>query len=194
MEKSELQLKFETIARKAIQREGIEDVLKYLDEKTDFYTAPASTRFHGDHEGGLVEHSINVFNMLRKSEMLDRDKYNIENVAIVALFHDLCKANTYATEMRNKKENGQWIQVPFYTVDEEYPYGHGEKSVYILMREGLKLTDEEALAIRWHMGAFTDSVKGGSYSLNPAFEMSHLALELHIADMRATSILEKKEK
>ncbi len=194
MEKSELQLKFETIARKAIQREGIEDVLKYLDEKTDFYTAPASTRFHCDHEGGLVEHSINVFNMLRKSEILDRDKYNIENVAIVSLFHDICKANTYVTEMRNKKENGQWIQVPFYTVDEEYPYGHGEKSVYILMREGLKLTDEEALAIRWHMGAYTDSVKGGSFSLNTAFEMSPLALELYIADMRATDYLEKKEK
>lgn len=97
--------------------------------------------------------------MLRKSEILDRDKYNIENVAIVSLFHDICKANTYVTEMRNKKENGQWIQVPFYTVDEEYPYGHGEKSVYILMREGLKLTDEEALAIRWHMGAFTDRCK-----------------------------------
>lgn len=194
MEKSELQLKFETIARKAIQREGIEDVLKYLDEETDFYTAPASTRFHCDHEGGLVEHSINVFNMLRKSEILDRDKYNIENVAIVSLFHDICKANTYVTEMRNKKENGQWIQVPFYTVDEEYPYGHGEKSVYILMREGLKLTDEEALAIRWHMGAYTDSVKGGSFSLNTAFEMSPLALELYIADMRATDYLEKKEK
>ena len=194
MEKSELQLKFETIARKAIQREGIEDVLKYLDEKTDFYTAPASTRFHCDHEGGLAEHSINVFNMLRKSEILDRDKYNIENVAIVSLFHDICKANTYVTEMRNKKENGQWIQVPFYTVDEEYPYGHGEKSVYILMREGLKLTDEEALAIRWHMGAYTDSVKGGSFSLNTAFEMSPLALELYIADMRATDYLEKKEK
>lgn len=194
MEKSELQLKFETIARKAIQREGIEDVLKYLDEETDFYTAPASTRFHCDHEGGLVEHSINVFNMLRKSEILDRDKYNIENVAIVSLFHDICKANTYVTEMRNKKENGQWIQVPFYTVDEEYPYGHGEKSVYILMREGLKLTDEEALAIRWHMGAYTDSVKGGNFSLNTAFEMSPLALELYIADMRATDYLEKKEK
>ena len=194
MEKSELQLKFETIARKAIQREGIEDVLKYLDEKTDFYTAPASTRFHCDHEGGLVEHSINVFNMLRKSEILDIDKYNIENVAIVSLFHDICKANTYVTEMRNKKENGQWIQVPFYTVDEEYPYGHGEKSVYILMREGLKLTDEEALAVRWHMGAYTDSVKGGSFSLNTAFEMSPLALELYIADMRATDYLEKKEK
>lgn len=194
MEKSELQLKFETIARKAIQREGIEDVLKYLDEETDFYTAPASTRFHCDHEGGLVEHSINVFNMLRKSEILDRDKYNIENVAIVSLFHDICKANTYVTEMRNKKENGQWIQVPFYTVDEEYPYGHGEKSVYILMREGLKLTDEEALAIRWHMGAYTDSVKGGSFNLNTAFEMSPLALELYIADMRATDYLEKKEK
>ena len=96
--------------------------------------------------------------------------------------------------MRNKKENGQWIQVPFYTVDEEYPYGHGEKSVYILMREGLKLTDEEALAIRWHMGAYTDSVKGGSYSLNAAFEMSTLALELHVADVRATDYLEKKEK
>lgn len=182
---------FKNIARKYIHREGLEEVLQYID-KTDFYRAPASTRFHGDYEGGLVEHSLNVFKMLRQ-EHFAREKYSEETIAIVSLFHDLCKANFYAVEMRNAKIDGQWVKVPFYTVKEEYPYGHGEKSVYLLMREGLKITDEEAMAIRWHMGAYTDSVKGGSYSLNDAFNGNPLALELHIADMRATNYLERKD-
>lgn len=193
--------KFENTVRKYIQRDGIENILTFL-ASTDFYEAPASTKYHGAYKGALAEHSLNVFNCLMKSEFLKDIKneetgtqmYSNETIAIVALFRDLCKADFYGVAMRNAKNaNGVWVKVPYYTVEDKYPYGHGEKSVYLLMREGLKLTDEEALAIRWHMSGFTDSVKGGSYSLNEAYNISPLAVELALADMRATYLLENKE-
>ena len=183
--------KFVKIVRENIKRDGIEDLLKYLDE-TDFYKAPASSMFHCNYEGGLVEHSINVFEMILKSEYVKN--YSVETLAIISLFHDLCKANLYKVEMRNtKNEYGQWIKVPYYKTDEKYPFGHGEKSVYLLMKY-IKLTDEEALAINWHMGSFDYRVRGGCYSLGEAFNQSTLALELHIADMRASYITENKNK
>lgn len=184
-----LKLNFINLARKNIHREGLDSLLNYL-ENTDFYTAPASTHYHGAYEGGLLEHSINVFKALSESKYVS--DYSMESIAIVSLFHDICKTGLYKIEMRNvKNENGQWVKKPFYKVDEDYPYGHGEKSVYLIMKY-MKLTDEEALAIRWHMGGFDDTVKGGSYSLGKAFSQSLLALELHLADMRATYILENK--
>lgn len=184
--------KFIKICKEKIHRDGIVSLLEWLENKSDFFTAPASTRFHGNYEGGLLEHSLNVYDLLCQSEML---KYipNLteENIAIVALFHDLCKTNFYKIDYRNvKNANGYWDRVPFYTIEDTLPYGHGEKSVYIVSGF-MRLTREEAMAIRWHMGAFDDSVKGGSFSLNGAFEQFPLALELHIADTRATYILEK---
>lgn len=184
--------KFIKLVKENIKREGIDDLLNYL-ETTDFYEAPASTKYHGAYKGGLLEHSINVFEMLSGSLSYASPKYSKETIALVSLFHDLCKANFYSVEMRNSRnENGQWVKVPYYSTKDQYPFGHGEKSVYLLMKY-LKLTDEEALAIRWHMGGFTDSVKGGSYSLSDAFSSSELALELHIADMRASYILESRK-
>lgn len=113
-----------------------------------------------------------------------------ETRAIVALLHDVCKVNFYKVEMRNaKNEAGQWEKVPYYAIDDQLPYGHGEKSVYII-NGFLKLNRDEAMAINWHMGAFDDRVKGGSYALSGAFEKYPFALELHIADMRATYITE----
>lgn len=182
--------RFLNAARTHIKREGIEDLISYL-ESTDFFEAPASTKYHGAYKGGLVEHSLNVFGMLANIKSYVREDYSLETLAICGLFHDICKANMYKVEMRNaKNQNGEWIKVPFYTVDEKFPYGHGEKSVY-LINKFMHLTDEEALAIRWHMGGFTDSVIGGSYALTGAYKQSVLALELHVADMRATYVLEK---
>lgn len=186
-----LKEEFIKIVRENIKRDGIEDLLDYL-ETTDFYKAPASTMYHGNYEGGLIEHSLNVFKMLSGSYSSVISEYDMESIAIVSLFHDLCKANLYKVEMRNVKQNGQWIQVPYYKTDEEFPFGHGEKSVYLLMKF-IKLTDEEALAIRWHMGGFDQAIKGGSYALSGAYSKSLLALELHIADMRATYICENTE-
>ena len=129
---------------RTVNREGIEDLIKFL-ESTDFFTAPASTRFHGNYEGGLVEHSMKVYEIL-KTKVEDND-----STKIVALLHDICKTNFYKTDFRNVKNNGVWEQVPYYTIEDTIPYGHGEKSV-MMISEFIKLTPEEKYAIRWHMG------------------------------------------
>lgn len=182
---------FIDIVQENIKRNGINNLLHYLDEDTDFYTAPASSMFHGNHEGGLVEHSINVFKLLSSNKMI-RDKYSMETIAIVSLFHDFCKINMYKVEMRNAKdENGQWIKVPYYKSNEDFPFGHGEKSAWIV-NKFINITDEEAMAINWHMGGFDARVRGGYNGLSKAFSDSMLVLETHIADMRATYLLENK--
>lgn len=190
--------KFEELYKKYITRAGADRLLAWL-ETTDFFTAPASTRYHCAYEGGLVEHSINVFRRLYVLSLGDRSLMGVpgieESVAIVGLLHDVCKANFYSVEMRNRKnEAGRWEQYPFYIVDDQLPYGHREKSVYIISRF-MELTPQEAMAIRWHMGGFDESVKGGSYALSGAFTKYRLALLAHLADMQATYIdeVEKAE-
>jgi hypothetical protein len=158
--------------------------------KTDFFTAPASTKFHGSYEQGLVEHSLNVLTELKTSKNASR--FSRESIIKVALLHDICKANFYGVDYRNAKIDGKWEQVPFYTVKDEFPYGHGEKSVLLASRF-IDLTDEEMFAIRFHMGAFDEAVKGG-FNLSQVYEKYPLALELHIADMRATYLVETRSK
>ena len=167
--------KFLTLCRENIHREGIDKLLAWL-EKSDFFTAPASTRFHGAHEGGLVEHSLNVYEQLVNGNPT-------ETTAIVFLLHDLCKTDYYTVSTRNVKENGVWVQKPYYTVDDKFPYGHGEKSVFMIERF-MRLTNEEAFAIRFHMGEYSDPNTG------KAFEKYPLALLLHQADERATFMME----
>ena len=172
-----------------IKREGADKLLKWI-EGTDFFEAPASTRFHLSREGGLLEHSINVYQRLLslyQNEGLGEIGTEVmESIAICGLLHDLCKTNFYTIEMRNaKNEKGQWEKVPYYAVDDKLPYGHGEKSVYIISGF-MKLTREEAMAIRWHMGGFDEAVRGGSYALNGAWGKFPMAVMLHIADLQAT--------
>lgn len=178
---------------RSTNRNGIEDLIKWL-ESTDFFTAPASTKYHGAYPGGLLQHSLNVCKRL--DDEIFRDSLGnqyYDSKVLVSLLHDVCKADLYIESFRNVKDpaTGTWSQVPYYTVDEKYPYGHGEKSVY-LVNKYILLTDEEAMAIRWHMGGFDQSVKGGSYSVGYAFEKYPLALLLHIADMKATYLDEER--
>ncbi len=181
-----------------IQREGSDKLLEYLLSKSsDFFTAPASTRFHGAYEGGLAEHSINVYECLKDYLSRDRVKqvyhleYDPESIAIVALLHDLCKINCYRVGTRNvKDENGVWQSVPTYEYDDKLPYGHGEKSVYIITGF-MKLTREEAFAIRYHMGF---SGVEDKRNVGDAFEQFPLAFALNTADMEATYFLEGKKK
>ncbi len=180
---------FLKIYKENIKREGADKLLEWL-EKSDFFCAPASTRFHSCHEGGLCEHSVKVYNRflnIIKSEYGENfsEKVSPETIALVALLHDVCKVNTYKVEMRNVKEDGVWVQKPYFTVDDHLPYGHGEKSVYII-NGFTRLTREEAIAINWHMGGFDTRVQGGSYSLKDAFTNFPLALLFHIADVEAT--------
>lgn len=180
--------KFEELFTKHIHREGSEDLLRYI-RSTDFYTAPASTRFHGSYAGGLVEHSIDVYNELKRILAAYPDvKASEETIAIVSLLHDLCKAEFYKTEFRNAKdESGTWVKVPYYSVDEQFAYGgHGDKSVYLIMKH-MKLTDEEAVAIRNHMGN-----EDGKYTCAGPYEQFPLAFLLHIADESATWYIQRK--
>lgn len=179
-----------------VKREGADKLLEYLDSSSsDFFTAPASTRFHGAHEGGLVEHSINVYQNLvdylnreRVKEVYNLD-YSAESIAIVALLHDICKINCYIPGSRNvKDEKGVWHQVPTYFFDDPMPYGHGEKSVYII-NGFIRLSREEAFAIRYHMGFSGNESKG---DIGTAFEMFPLAFALSVADMEASYFLEEK--
>ena len=167
--------KFLALCRENIHREGIDKLLAWL-EKSDFFTAPASTRYHGAYEGGLVDHSLNVYEQLVNGNPT-------ETTAIVSLLHDLCKTDYYTVSTRNVKENGVWVQKPYYTVDDKFPYGHGEKSVFMIERF-MRLTNEEAFAIRFHMGEYSDQNTG------KAFEKYPLALLLHQADERATFMME----
>ena len=184
--------KFLEIYRENITRPGAEEFLKWL-ESTDFFTAPASTRFHLSRPGGLVEHSIHVYERLLKlcdtengEKFLSAKLPDDETIAICGLLHDICKANFYGVEMRNRKnEQGQWEKYPFYVVNDQLPYGHGEKSVYIIS-SFMKLSREEAMAIRWHMGFSDNEFKAGGYSVGNAFEMFPLAVLTHIADLQAT--------
>ena len=185
---------FVEIYNKYIKREGADKLLNWL-ESTDFFTCPASTRFHSNFESGLVAHSVNVYHRLLK---LVKNEYgeNYQNVvsdeslAIMGLLHDVCKVNTYITDYRNVKVNGEWTKQPFFAVQDELPYGHGEKSVYMLCGF-IKLTREEALAINWHMSGFDMRVKGGSYSISDAYYQFPVAVLLAMADMMASYLDEK---
>lgn len=180
---------FETEARTAIKRKGLEDLLTFLNV-SDFFTAPASTKYHGANEYGLVQHSLAVFENFWKIAPIfgfAHTPENDESAAIVCLFHDICKINLYTTTHRNKKndETGAWEKVTCYTIDEQLPFGgHGAKSMYLVSKY-IQLYDDEAMAIYHHMGAwdksnYSDPGKAYSYSL--------LAWLLHVADEAATYV------
>lgn len=186
---------FIQIYRENITREGSQALLDYLMNKSDFFTAPASTKFHGAYPGGLCEHSVNVYDCLkdylerpRVAELYGLEEYSAETVAIVALLHDLCKVNCYKAGTRNVKNEatGQWDKVPTFFYEDSLPYGHGEKSVYIISGF-LRLTREEAMAIRWHMGFSGAEDKN---LVGRALEKYPLAFALSVADMEATYFLE----
>lgn len=177
---------FLQIARENIHRDGLEDLLTWLCS-TDFFEAPASTKFHSAEAGGLCFHSMNVFKRLLKLATDEfGDNVNKESVAVVGLFHDVCKCCYYKTEYRNAKdENGNWVKKPYYAVDDLLPYGHGEKSVYMI-NGYMRLTREEALAINWHMGGFDKRVIGGDFGMAKSFYKYPLCTLTHIADVMAT--------
>ena len=135
-------------------------------------------------------HSLNVYHALRERYFEEGDSE--ESFAICGLLHDLCKANFYKPGTRNVKNEvtGQWEKVPTYSIEDAFPYGHGEKSVYLIERF-MRLRTAEAVAIRWHMGGFDDSVRGGSRAMGEAFYQYPLAVKLHLADLTATYLLEK---
>ena len=192
--------KFIQIFKSKIKREGADKLLDFIcSPSSDFFTAPASARYHSAYEGGLCEHSINVYECLVAYLNRDvaREKYKLnysdETIAIVALLHDLCKMNIYKVSYRNaKNEQGVWEKVPYYEFDDSLPYGHGEKSVYMIS-PFMKLSREEAFAIRYHMGFSNTENQMATNNVSKAFEMYPLAFALSTADMEATYYLESEK-
>lgn len=201
----ELIEKFEQLLT-SVKRDGIDKLLAYI-RKSDFYRAPASTRFHSCHEGGLLEHSLNLYECLlsKKQNPIWAEvlrEINDDSLILVALLHDLCKSYLYIPEYKNKKvysetgtkkdEGGRfdWQAVKGYSVDDKIPYGHGEKSV-MMIEEFVKLKPIERYAIRWHMG-FTEPKEYWN-TLTAAIKKYPVILALHQADLEATYLLEKEE-
>lgn len=183
--------RFMKICRSEIHRDGIENLLAWL-EQTDFFTAPASTKYHGNYEAALCEHSLSTFDVLESLIELFKADIPKESRVIAALLHDVCKALFYKKGFRNVKdeETGQWIKKEVWEVDDQLPLGHGEKSCLLIQRF-MKLTVDEVLAIRWHMGGFDNAVKGGDYGLAKAQTMSPLVTLLQAADMISSNLLEE---
>ena len=181
---------FEQIYHQNISRAGSAELLKWL-QTTDFFVAPASTKFHCACLGGLVKHSVSVYHVMREKHF-DPKTDSEESFAICALLHDICKAQFYKKGTRNYKneKTGVWEKRPYYTIEDSFPYGHGEKSVFLIERF-MRLKTSEAVAIRWHMGGFDDAVKGGCFSISRAYEKYPLAVKLHLSDLESTYLREK---
>lgn len=185
--------RFNTICSSYIHREGIDSLLNYLNT-SDYFTAPASAQYHNAYYGGLLNHSLNVFDnlVLLYNTYSDKipTKYTMETLAIIALFHDLCKVNSYQLDYRNVKNEttGKWEKVPYYRFSEKFHFGgHSRKSIFLIERF-MRLTEDEAIAINCHMGAFDDDIRK---EISSIFSANPLALLLHMADMMATNLTEK---
>lgn len=178
---------FVKIYTENIHRQGSQELLNWL-LNTDFFTAPASTKFHCACENGLVMHSVNVFNTMVEKHF-EEGVDDMESFAISALLHDICKAEFYKVSTRNVKNDatGQWEKQPYYSVEDKFPFGHGEKSVFLIERF-MRLKLDEAMAIRWHMGSFDDAQ---GYTVSQAYDKYPLAVKLHLADMESTYLREK---
>lgn len=189
---------FKQLVTTHIQRDGVDNLLEWVTNETDFLTAPASTRYHGSYEGGLLEHSLNVFNQLvwEMDHVVGEgwtELYSMETVAIVALFHDLCKIDRYVLGQKwRKDENGEWESYDAYEYNQQKPeMGHGAQSVYYLQKF-IQLTEMEAQAIYWHMGAYDISPYSTLAACSETFKWNPLAFLLHRADMAATYVVENE--
>lgn len=185
---------FIRLLRENVKREGIEVLISWLSEETDFFEAPASTRFHGAEEGGLCQHSLNVYYALStlypiRAQIYGWCELERESLVIAALLHDICKTDVYRKEKRRVKDSkGVWGDKTVYTFDDPLPFGHGEKSVW-LASKFIRLTDDEAFAIRYHMGAFrSEDIR----NLSNVYETYPLAFALSVADMEATYYMETR--
>ncbi len=179
---------------KSVDRAGIDDLIAWLEGETDFFSAPASTRAHGVFEGGLLVHSLNVYRLLT-SFAKNIPNLDPQAMIVVGLLHDVCKVNFYKKTVRNVKVPGEkrWEEEESYGIDDALPIGHGEKSVYLAMKF-IRLTDEEAVSIRWHMGGYDDSARSyiGGLAQSAAYEKYPLAAATAIADMYAAHFTDKR--
>ena len=176
------------------RREGIENLIEYL-EKSDFFIAPASIKYHGCYEGGLAEHSVNVMDAIVKVDDMLNEKYGVpkeseDSLILVSLLHDICKVNTYFPKtLWRKNDEGKWENYEGYERNPIFEMGHASKSVFIIQNY-IKLTPQEAQAIYWHMGPYDLSDYSNANEMGNAYTKNTLAFKLNMADMMSTYILE----
>jgi hypothetical protein len=185
---------FEELLR-LTEREDLRDLLHYIEAETDFFIAPSSSKYHDARAGGLLHHSLGVYhNLVAFSKTFVVD-VPADSLIIIGLLHDLCKANFYKTSTRNKKDEktGTWYQEPFIDIDDQFPLGHGEKSAILLLRY-IQLTDQEIMAIRWHMMAYDDirCSYAGNLAITNACAKFPIIVLTHMADLSA-SFLEMRK-
>lgn len=180
---------------KSTNRPNIDSLINYLQKDSDFFTAPASTRYHGSYKGGLAVHSLNVYYELKYLAEYYQIEIPEDTIIIVGLLHDLCKVNTYEQKLVNvppdKSGTGKWEKMPKYVKNEKCRMGHGSKSV-ALIQQHIKLTEQEMQAIYWHMGAFDLGNYNTVSNLSEVYHENILAFLLHIADMATTYITENE--
>lgn len=183
-------------------REGMETVIDFI-RRTDFYIAPSSANNHSNYEGGLLDHSLLVYTLaMRYRDALIETKPDlaerlpVESVIISALLHDICKTCFYKKtwKSRKNKETGLWESYEGYEIEDSFPIGHGEKSVIMLQNFGLKLTPDEMLAIRFHMGAWDSGMFGGMLKASYTNAQSNypLVMLIHMSDDSSSFLLENK--
>lgn len=175
----------------SVKRRGMDSLIDYIENKTDYFTAPASVRYHGAYKGGLLEHHYDMYQcflQLVETPQFKQHNFDSDSIILISLLHDMCKTNFYFETTRNVKneETGQWEKKPYYEVIDSHPYGHGECSV-MLISDYIKLTTEEKYAIRWHMGGFDRINRGGDIGIvTDCFKNSPLCVCTHMADLMAT--------
>lgn len=178
---------------KSVKREGMENLIQWLEE-SDYFTAPAAKSHHSNFEGGLVSHSLKVYKVFKDNCERHNTKINLseESIIIISLLHDLCKVNFYHKVMKFAKNDeiaNQWVKIPQYEIKEDFPYGHGEKSVDII-RDFIKLSEEEKLCIRWHMGPYEGENKWNEFG--SACDKYPSVYLFHTSDVISSKLYEKE--
>lgn len=175
---------------RSVKRDGIDELIDYLVNRTDYFIAPASTKFHSNFDGGLAYHSNNVVELLMQKNEQHKLGLSEDTMYLTGYLHDLCKCNMYQKTMRLKKDEitGKWIGYGSYEIEDNVPLGHGEKSV-ILIQQFIKLTLEECLMIRWHMGAYVPKDEYRDY--NKAIELYKSVLAFSNSDAEASHFVEE---
>ena len=173
---------------KSTERPGMDRLIDWMENKSDFFTAPASTKYHLHCKGGLARHSLNVYERLKAKVDLGLLELKEDTVIITALLHDVCKANFYAVQKRNRKIDGQWVEVEEWGIDEKLPIGHGEKSCYIV-QTCMRISPEEFAMIRFHMGRESESFN--DYFSKAAAVFPGVAA-IHTADLESAFIVESR--
>lgn len=172
---------------KSTNRPGMDRLVDWLC-KTDFFTAPASTKYHLHCKGGLAKHSLNVYDRLKAKADSGLVELKPDTIIITTLLHDLCKVNFYTLQKRNRKIDGQWMEVEEWGVDDKFPVGHGEKSCY-LIQSCIRLSPEEYAMIRLHMGRESDK---GNDPFSSAAAIYPGVAAIHTSDLEAAFIIEAR--